>query len=64
MLVSCVWVSCVVSEGRRTGKAGEEEGRTAGGSAQPKTRTPHNEVGKNPTSSKQTNLKIIIIWHI
>ena len=39
-----------MSEGRRKGKAGEEEGRTAGGSAQPKTRTPHNDVGKTHKS--------------
>ena len=39
----CVGKLCV----SKLGKAGEEEGRTAGGSAQPKTRTPHNDVGKN-----------------
>ena len=38
-------MSKLCSEERRKGKAGEEEGRTAGGRAQPKTRTPHNDVG-------------------
>ena len=38
----CVSKLCV----SKLGKAGEEEGRTAGGSAQPKPRTPHNDVGK------------------
>ena len=38
----CVWVSC---GGRREEGGRKEEGRT-GGSAGPKTRTPHNDVGK------------------
>ena len=34
------------SEGSRRKAGEEEEGRTAGGSAHPKTRTPHNDVRK------------------
>ena len=41
-LCVCEWV---VEEGGR-----KEEGRT-GGSAEPKTRTPHNDVGKNVETS-------------
>ena len=53
MWVSCVWVSCVwVSGGKWCGRRRrEEEKDAAGGSTQPKTRTPHKDVGKNSTRS-------------
>ena len=46
VVTSCVWTSCVVKLCVRAAGVMER----AGGSAQPKTRTPHKDVGKNMTT--------------
>ena len=64
--VVCEQVVCeqVVCEEAGGGQQEEEEQTAAGGSAQPKTRTPHKDVGKNqiPSSHHEEPLRELVAY--